>query len=145
MDIEPACSLATDMVEGRSVALAGGQLHPTAKKQTGRCEYEFIMPERAVGRLSLSITGQAVGPKSWVIAKRRLERECPQRKPVIRGSDVLKADMEMKHGTGDARFPQFVQVASGTRLKVEVQLFDDGSGAIYSSNAGLAELAVAFE
>jgi hypothetical protein len=64
---------------------------------------------------------------------------------VIRGSDTLKVDLESKQSSGEVLSPQPLRVADGTLLKVEVQLFDDGSGAIYSSNAGLAELSVTYE
>jgi len=136
--------LGAGMAVGRSLAYAGGQLHPTAKQLVGRGEYEFEMPECTVKRLSVSVKGQAAGPQSWVLARATLEGDVAA-EAVIRGSDSLKTDLEIRQSSGETLPSQPLRVTNGKLLKVEVQLFDDGSGAIYSSNAGLAELTVTYE
>lgn len=137
--------LLLELSRARSLAFAGDRLYPTAKQVVGRGEYEVVLPGASIERLSVAIAGQAVGPGSWVRARAWIGEGSPPAEVVVRGSDVLRADLGIKKGQGEVRFSQPLRPAPGAKLKVEVQLFDDGSGAIYSSNAGLVELAVGWE
>lgn len=125
------------------LALGGSMLHPTSKKVAGVGRYEAFLPECAPERLKVTIKGLAAGPGSYVSARAWLDGGALEASARIDGSTDLKSDLVEKESSGESTQGRPGRMAR-TRLHVEVTLYDDGSGAIYSSNAGLAEVTVSY-
>jgi hypothetical protein len=141
------------MEQGQGIGYADGAVHPLKKKVSGLCRYVVGMPDIFAGSMKISFKGLAVGPHSKVVV-RAGDQETEAAVEVTLGGDGTRIAQSpgsdpgkyrqcaVQNDTAACWFPVPMHFGPGKPLVVELELFDDGSGAIYSSNVGLSELQV---
>jgi len=129
-------------------------LRPFFKNKEGHVFYDLTPPPGFQGNvLSLSLDADVVGPKSFIAARlRRKEEDCGvtmalretgAEAAIIGGKNAMTPECAREKGmtTCVFRFPNTFN-KRGETLRLDITLSDDGSGAIYSSEAYLRKIEV---
>lgn len=145
--------LLTRMERGRDAAyvFSTKSLHPLFKKKPGSARYALSAPGVGAIIAKLGIRAHILGSESAVVAKivnpaanatlaeMRLGNDDGMTARGIGGAGRC----EMREGLASCAIP-VGEVAANAALSLELTIFDDASGAIYSSEAGVSEVSLSF-
>ena len=144
------------MRQGHDIAYAGGMLHPLFKEKAATADVVLAMPPLRAGKATVSLSGVVAGPKSYIrLTLSATGQETPPAVMTVRGDGSPRGGLSlvgtanagscaMREGTAVCVFP-VPAFGPAHPLTLGIELFDDGSGAIYSSEAGLKAVALRLE
>jgi 4-amino-4-deoxy-L-arabinose transferase-like glycosyltransferase len=145
------------MEQGNDIAYADGLLRPLFKGKTATARIVLPMPAQRIGKATITVAGVASGPKSFIRLRLAMPgQEAASVRMTVTGDGSSRGGLSleeaanagmcaMRDGMAVCTFPAALSVGPEKPLALDIELFDDASGAIYSSDVGLKSVGMTLE